>query len=437
MKWLLGALLGLSLAAAQPLEPFLDAVQDHPALVASAALVSAARAQLDAVYEPLSLNASGNYTRLDLDLPEAPPGQDVPEVPENLVGLTLGASFRPFVFGDLSDLAQQRRIELERAELSYRETLASLETQALEAAANVQLAEVSLRLSETALELAEQVLAVTRTRLGRGAATESDLRDAQQRVLEAQNAQASAQANVEIARRSLKTLVGEVDAPALPELRRVTGTPPAVDQARLDLALAEVGISRAERALYPTAQASYTWPLNDEKSELSLSLESRTLQPSVTYSYANPKQGAAGFSAPEGVPASALKGSFTVGVSVEISPEAFAALEAAQARAAASAQGLKAALDNAELSALSVETAYQNALRTLSFARVGVDDAEAALADIQTRLELGLATDLDVAQARFALTQARVNLFSARSSLLQAVLEGYRSYAIPPSEVLP
>ncbi|CAN5880969.1 hypothetical protein BH24DEI2_BH24DEI2_25140 [soil metagenome] len=420
---------------AQRVLQFLAAVQNHPVVRAQAALVAAARAQLEAVYSPVSFNASGNYTRLNLDIPEAPPGQEpgqeTPDLPNNLVGLNLGANFRPFVFGDTADLARSRQIDLAKVELGYTETLSALQAQALGAAAQVTVAEESLNLATESRTLTESALAATRIRQTKGAAAESEVRALELQLREADNRLSSAGANLAIARRSLVNLVGETEAPGLVRLEPVTGTPPDVRRAALDLELARVGAGGAGRALYPTAQASYTWPLGDEKSELALSLESRTLQPGVSYSYANPRQGAAGFSAPEGVPASVLKGSFTVGVALNISPETYGAVQAADARVVAAAAGLSAALDNADITALSLQANYETAQLGLELAQQGVTDAVTTLQDVRARLRLGLATEFEVSQARFALTQTRLNERSAELNLLQATLDSYRTYAVP------
>jgi len=440
MRLLLILFFSFTVAQGQSLEVFLRALETHPGVQASAALIGAAQAQLDAVYTPVGFEMSGNYTRLNLDLPEPPPEQESPDIPENLVGLNLSASFRPFVFGDLSDLAEQRRLELYRAQLSYRETLSNLQTQALESLGSLRLAQTSVALAQEGVSLAETVLETTQTRLIRGAASDADLRGAQQRLREAQNNLLNAEANAEIVEQGLRNLVGDIALPesVMPELFAGTlkTSPPDVARAQLDLTLAKVGVTNAERAFYPTAQASYTWPLEDEKSELSLSIESRTLQPRIGYSYANPKQSTAGFSAPEGVPSTALKGSFTVGVSVNVSPENVGALQAAQARVSASEAGLKAAQDSADLNRLSLDNAFENAVRNEAFAELSLRDAERNLEDAETRVELGLATDLDLLQATFALNQSKLNLLSAQQSLLQARLSYFRSYAVPPSEAL-
>ena len=428
---LLGAQTQTSQAEAQTLSKFLATVQNHPAVRAQAALLAAAQAQLDVVYSPVSFSASANYTLLALDLPEAPPGEESPDIPSNLVGFSLGTSFRPFVFGDTADLAQTRRLELEKARLAYLETLSALETQALGAAAQVAVAEESLVLATEGHALAESALTATRSRQTRGAAGESEVRVLELQLREAESRLASALANLDLARRSLVNVVGEVKAPGIVRLEPISGTLPEVQRAQLDLALARVGVAGTERALYPTAQGSYTVLLGDDKSELSVSVESRTLQPGLTYSYANPKQGAAGFSAPEGVPASALKGSFTVGVALNISPEAFGALEAAEARVVAAEAGLRATLDNAELTALSLQNALQTARLGLELARQTVADAGATLQDANTRRGLGLATDLEVSQAELTLTQARLSERSAELNLLEAALDTYRTYAVP------
>lgn len=437
---LLSLVTPLSFAQEESLAAFLAALETHPGVRASVALVQAAQVQLDAVYEPVGFEMSGNYTRLNLDLPEPPPGQETPDIPENLVGLNLSASFRPFVFGDLNDLAEQRRLELYRAQLSYRETLSNLQVQALEALSSVRLAQSSVTLFQESLSLAESVLETTNIRLARGAASEADLRGARQGVREAENRLLNAEANLDLAERSLRSLVADAPIPEdVPDdlfAATLTVTSPEIARAELDFTLAKVGVQSAQRAFYPTAQASYTWPLSDDNSELSLSIESRTLQPRIGYSYANPKQTTAGFSAPEGVPSDALKGSFTVGVSVNVSPENVGALQAAQARVVASEAGLQAARDSAELNRLSLDNAFENARRNEAFAELSLQHAERSFEDTQTRVDLGLATELERLQAAFALSQSKLNVFSAQQDLLRARLSYYRSYAVPPSEAL-
>lgn len=461
MKRLLTLALFFSLALAQEaeglqnLKSFLGTLQTHPAIVASASLVSASRAQRDAVYFPVSGELSGGYNRLFVDTTDAtlPPGFEESEL-SNAFQFSATARFRPFVFGDIADLAKQREIDLAKSQLSYRETLASLEAQALEAAAQVGLAQSSYELAKEALDLSASVLSITETRLEKGAASDADLRTAQANLLEAQNSLRSAELNLELARRGLANLVGEANLGEMPKLEPVTGTLPDVSRAQLDAQLASVGVGNSQRGLFPVGQVSYTLPIAHEEtvtdalgnesqqkavnSELSLSLESRTLQPSLSYSYQNPKQTVAGFAAqPQlGLGLADLQGSLSIGVSLSISPDALAQLEAANAQLNAAQARLQATQDGAAITELTLNNNLETSQLKLELAKAQLANAELALDDSQKRLELGLATELDLKQAELALTQAKLAQLSANFSYLQAVLATYRSYAIPVSEAL-
>ncbi len=447
--------LGLSLAFAQDLGSFLAKLQTHPAILANQALLDASKAQRDAVYFPVSGQLSGGYNRLFVDTTNAtlPPGFDESEL-SNAFQFSATASFRPFVFGDIADLAKQREIDLLKTQLSYRETLASLEAQALEAAAQLKLAESSVDLAQEASDLSASVLAITETRLAKGAASDADLRTAQIKLLEAQNGLKSAELNLELARLGLKNLVGDASLSDLPTLEPVSGSLPDVIRAQLDLDLAGVGMGNSQRGLFPVGQLSYTLPIAHEEtvtdafgnesqqkavnSEIAFSLESRTLQPSLSYSYQNPKQTVAGFAAqPQlGLGLADLQGSLSIGVSLSISPDAIAQVQAASAQQEATKARLEATMASAELSRLSLANALETSHLALELARHQLDNAQLAFEDSQKRLALGLATELDLKQAELALTQAKLGQLSANFSYLQAVLATYRSYAIPVSEAL-
>jgi outer membrane protein TolC len=445
----------LGLSSAQDLSDFLTALQKHPAVLASKALVNASQSQLDAVYFPVSGELTAGYNRLSVDTEglTLPANFDENEF-KNGVQFSATATFRPFVFGDIADLAGQRELDLKRNQLSFRQTLANLEAQALEAALQVQVAENALLLAQQAQSLSSSVLEITQTRLAKGAATKTDLLNSEQNLFEAQNQVKSAELQLALAQQGLNNLVGSVRLTDMPQLEPVTGTLPAVIQAQLDLALAQIGRGNSERGLYPVGQLSYTLPIRGEEtvtdamgnstqqqtvnSELAFSIESRTLQPSLKYSYQNPKQTVAGFAAqPQlGLDLADLQGSLTIGVSLSISPEAIAALQAADARLAAAQAGLVAAQDNATLSELSLQNALETSRLGLQLSEQALANASLNLDNTKERSQLGLATELDVQQAALALTQSKLSQLTAKLSYLQAVLNTYRSYAIPVSEAV-
>ena len=447
MRWLLALVISGTFSQAQDLSSFLAAVQQHPAIIANQSVLQANRLRFEAVYFPVSLEVNGAYNRLWVDTSNAllPPGFDSSEL-ENFLQFSAGLSFRPFVFGDISDLAAQRELDLRRAQLAFAETLSALEVQAIEAALRVQLAQKAVALAESAKALADSGLAVSQTRFALGAATEADLRASELRVLDAEYRLQSALANEELAEQGLRNLVGALTLDELPQLEPVTGLAPDVWRAMLDVELAQVGLRNSERALYPVAQLSYTVPVvtldGEERkvnSEIALSLESRTLQPRLSYSYQNPKQSVAGFSAPPGtgLSLSDLEASLSIGLSLTISPDGVSGLWAAQAQLAAAEAGLQASIDSAVLTEHSLQNAIAEAQRSLRLARLELENARLNLLDSELRQASGLVTQLEVDQAAFALQQAELTVFSALLELQSSILATYRSYAIPVSEVLP
>jgi outer membrane protein len=426
----------------QELEIFLAAVKTNPAIVANRNLVAAAEAQLTAAYSPVSVTAQGNYTTGSYSFPEGVPQEVQDNIPTQTGGFSVGATLRPFVFGDLGDLAEQRRVAVEQAKLSYQQTLADLEAQAIEAAANVQLAALSVTLAQTGQDIAGAALESTRIRFERGAASEAELRAAEERLEGATNQLQNAEAGVALAQQGLALLVGDATLNALPTLAPAQGTPPDVRQAEYNLALANLGIGSSNRAFIPTVQASLAVPLDDEKSEFNFSLESRTLQPTITYKYDNPK-GSVGQGVPiprvEGFPdlgADDVNLAFSVGVSATISAEQFSNLDAANAQLAAAQAGLSGAQERASLTALTLSNSYQTAVRSLQLAQLTLSNAQSNLSETQAREEAGLTVSLETDQATLAVSQAELGVFSAEIEVLKAILSTYRSYALPVSETL-
>jgi outer membrane protein len=432
----------LSLGQAQDLASFLAAVKNNPVIAANQSLVAAAEAQLTAVYSPVSATVQGNYTGASYTLPENIPAEAAENIPDQSGGFSVGATFRPFVFGDLADLAEQRRVALEQAKLTYQQTLADLEVQALTAAANLQLAQASLDLAQTGRDLAQAALNSTQTRFEKGAASEAEVRAAQERLSSAENQLVNAESGVTLAQQGLQLLVGDATLETLPSLPLLEGTPPDVRQAEYNIILANLGISSSNRAFIPTAQASLAVPLDDGKSEFDFSLESRTLQPTVTYKYDNPK-GTVGQGVPipriDGFPelgADDINVVFSVGVSATISVEQFNNLDAANAQLAAAQAGLVGAQERANLTALTLSNSYQTAVRGLELAKLTLSNAQSTLSETQTREEAGLAVGLETEQATLAVKQAELSVFSAEIDVLKAILASYQTYATPISETL-
>ncbi|MGL4611533.1 MAG: TolC family protein [Trueperaceae bacterium] len=430
------------LVHAQDLITFLAAVKKNPAITANQQLVAAAEAQLAAVYSPISGTVQGNYTGASYTLPNGLPEEVTKMLPDQTGGFSIGATLRPFVFGDIADLAQRQRIALEQTKLTYQQTLADLEVQALEAAANVQIAQAALELAQTAKDLAQSALDSTETRFTKGGATEAEVRAAEESLRSAEHQVQTAEAGVALAQQSLELIVGGVTLEILPQLPLIEGTPPDVKQAEYNISLAKLGMTTSNRAFVPTAQASLAVPLNDEKSEFDFSIESRTLQPTITYKYDNPK-GSVGLGVPipsvDGFPelgGDDINVVFSVGISATISVEQFSNLDAAKAQLAAAEAGLVGARDRALLTALSLNNTYQTATSNLELAKLTLSNTESALRETNSRAEAGLAIPLESDQATLAVTQAKLGVFTAEIDVLKAILATYTSYATPISETL-
>jgi hypothetical protein len=230
-----------------------------------------------------------------------------------------------------------------------------------------------------------------------------------------------------VAKLGLVALVGDVIIPEPTALVPVVGRFPEVLRQELDVALAAVGLQNAERSLWPVVQAGYSW-YPDERSSLSVSIESRTLQPRLGYSYQGPGRA---------FPQDQLRSSFQIGVAVEISPEAIGARQAAERNLQAAQAGLRAAELAAQSRAAALQEAVVQAQRALALAERGVAVAAADLAEAERREALGLSTAIERQQRFLAYSQARLARDSAELELTRRILDTYRAYAQPLSEVLP
>ncbi|HZJ09338.1 MAG TPA: TolC family protein, partial [Trueperaceae bacterium] len=185
--------------------------------------------------------------------------------------------------------------------------------------------------------------------------------------------------------------------------------------------LAELAPRGAQRALLPTAQAGYSWNLGDHDT-LSVSIESRTLQPNVSFSHE--AQGRA-------FPQTEIRGALTVGVAWSLSPEAFAALDAAEAQLEAARLGLEATRQGAELQTRALANALAQAERAEVLAENRYADARARLEESRARVEVGIAAPLELQSDALSLTRAQVDLHAARLSVLRSTLDLYEFYALP------
>jgi|SRR5690625_300182 len=439
----------------EELRVFLEGVRSHPGARAAEAALQAAGYQLDAAWDPVQFELSGAYTSLDVDsdflermelLRQTPPemlpdGVDLEDIPADFVsdGAVMNASltFRPFPYGDFADLVDQRQFALLLSRLDYQESLAGLEAQAISLALSNQLASRGVELAGQALELSEEALQVARTRFERGAATERDVREAQAGLLEAQTALTDAEADLELARNSLRSLVGDVPVPDLAGLNLgiPTATPLSVQRSAIQARQAELGVRGARRNMIPVAQAGYTLNVSDEAS-VEFAIESRTLQPSVSYNF-QPQLGPVyGESAAQALADNPVQGSFHIGVSVSLSPGDRDELRAAELQAQAAQSGYEAAVQRAQLEFDSLVAALEESIRAEEVAAVRLHNAQLALEEAQVQLDAGVGIPLEVQSTALELSQAHLNHASTRQQVVQNILAFYEFYGIPLSEAL-
>jgi outer membrane protein len=349
--------------------------------------------------------------------------------------VTLQLLLRPFLVGDLADLGDQRRLETERAELQARETRAVLESQAVRAALGVWLTDLAVLLAEDGLALAELAESGSRRRAEVGGASAVDVGRAELARREAAAGVQDARRQLDLATARSASLTGDARLDGPFELAPVVGVPPDLIRAALDLALAEIGARSAQRGLLPTVQAGYSWLLDDGAS-VTLGLESRTLQPAVSFS----SGGAAGGGLPDFVPEGAaptVRGAFSIGIAWTLSPQAYLESDAVQRQLEAAAAGLRVAHDQARLNQRALEAALATSAMRIELALFDLELAALERDAADARFAAGAASEIERLQAHLVWRQAVLAHARARLDHLGAVLDTYITYAIPLSEVLP
>lgn len=416
--------------SANSLVVFLEAVKGHPGVKAAKANLNAAEANLSQAFDPVALEGNATYGRLQKQPKTEQPNEK--NLVEDVVRFSASLSFRPFPYGDIGDLVSQRKLDMEKNRLDYREMLTNLEVQALEAASNVQLAQEALILAQEAFNLSEKALQSTQVRFKKGAANQRELRESEKGLVEAEKFLADAKANLALALLSLKSLVGEVDTPNLLEFSEPLGEPLEVLRARINIDLVSISVGSAWRDIYPTLQACYDWGV-DNKTTLSASIETRTLQPKISILYDGASQGVTqcGFSQ-----AAKIDNLFSIGISMNISPGTFDQLSSVNEQQQVAEEALAAAISSAELKHATLARDLEQALRQLHLAAVEFEHAQKVLSETKIRQEAGLSIPLETQQAAVELTEANLDLQSAKQAKLSKQLAFYKFYAIPPSEVL-
>jgi len=421
----------VAVAASAQAQGFFAPLENHPSLLQARLGLEAAQAQLRATLSPVSFQVQGGLSFFEVKPPPGPPTCPNPlnpqcaALPTDGRQFTLGLTLTPFPFGDVSDAVNQAALGVEQAVLGLRQARTQLEAQAVEAALRVRLAEAGLEVARLGVRLAQASLEATRLRVSRGAASPSEVRQAEASLRQAASQQDEAERNLALARQSLFDLIG-LESASPPRLAVPgQGVPPQVRQAELQLANAQIAYDRALRGVLPVLQGSYTRNTS-ENDALSVSINSRTLQPSLSYTNQSP-----GRSAPQ----DRIAGTLQIGLSANIAFGVLDALEAAQKQVDAARQALEAARRNSKLQEDLLRSALQTAEQNLANALQARTDAERSLAEARERERLGLASPLASLQAELALAQARLGVEQAEQSRMQRILDLYRFLALPPSEV--
>ncbi len=400
-------------------------LKEHPLRLQAEAGLRAAQRSLEAQAPLLSLNLQGNYARFGY---ECTPESLCETLPETAQGLTVALVLTPFPFGDAEDGVRRARIALRRAELAYRRTLTALQAQAVAAYGRYQEALLAQAVAEKGLVLAQKTLEAAKARQ----ATPREIREAELALKEAQNRLAEAQQGVALARQAAEGLV-DLEA-SLPEIPPPQGRMPLrLEEARLGLAEAEVAYSAAQRNLLPTVQGSLSFYPN-ERDAVSLSLSSRTLQPTLAYTRQDPARSATPV---PGVGRYRRTEEAQLSLSLTLSPALFAALDAAKAQVQAAQRALQAEKTQAQLQEATLRNALHNAEAALALARLREEAARQTLEEAKKRLDLGLESPLGVLQAELGLLQAELARLQAENTRRNRILELYQFYGEILPEVMP
>lgn len=438
MKRLLMLLALGSLGLAQN---FYAPLENHPSLLQARYALEAALAQSRATESPVNLNLQGGLGGSQLG-PKDPVCSETPS-PSNafrqalLCGdlsdsqksfsLSLGVMVIPY--GDVGDAVFQARAGIEQAKLGLAQARTQLQTQTLETAYRIRLAQTALEVARVGERLARTGLEAAKLREARGATNPSEVRQSEAQLRQAQFQVSDAERNLALAQNTLRDLLGNPGAvPDIPPLPQPQD-PPAVLQAQFQLLQAQINMGKAERAVLPVLQASYT-NFPSATQSWSVGIDSRTLQPSLSFNYQDPN-------ASRTPPQDRIQATWRIGISANISFGLLDGLEAARKQLEAARQNLEAARKNGKLQEDSLKSGLAAADQNLQIAQTALADAEKSLAEARERERLGLSSPLATLQAELGLAQARLGLEQASLSRLSRILDLYRFYGLPLSEVNP
>lgn len=405
-----------SVSSAASLEDFLLKTEQVPSVQSAKVGVSAALAQLRANQGRLDLGVQGGYGGTEFS--GLPAGADPWQYGKQLSAtLTL----RPILYGDVADAEMRAKNTLQQAQNGLRFTRAAAQTQALLGVYQVKVAKEGVVSSEKGLVLAKTLLAVAQVQRDRGLNTATDLQSAEQSVREAQERYTSAQENLQLANLSLSVWVGETQLDRFPDLQIPSGKTSEEDSAEIQLKNAQMILNQAERSVLPTLSANYTYNASD-RTGISLSLESRTLQPKLNVAFSDPKQSTSSLSPEQ---------SFQLGAVFSWGPAVGDAYLSAQEQFRSAVLNLESAHRNASLTRENLTVRLEQAKRNLALKQASLELAQKKLEQSLERQKLGLVSPLVPLQAQTEQSAAEVALSSAQMDALGRLLDFYRTYGQP------
>ena len=416
-------------AAPMSLAQFFAPLQNYPSLVQARLALQAAQTQQGSANFPISGSVSGQVADIiNADDPPALCGTSpltvltLPCAPVTGVTSILNLSVRatPLPVGDTAARQQQAALATEQARLGYNAALASLETQALLAAQRVRLSLSSVIFAKQALDAAQLALQAVQNRVTAGGATGTDLAQAQLALSQAQNGAVQAQENLTLARAALQDLTGSGEAPELPAVTPpASGTPASTIQAQLALRRARIIQAQTNWNALPNVQAGYTHYTSDTAG-VGLSLDSRSLAPAVTFSYA-----------PRLPPLNRVRDQVSLGINFDASASSLSAPGLAQSAVDQAQAALDAARRQAELQLSGLNTALAQAQRSRALAQQALALTQQQQQNAASRQAIGLSAPLEVAQASAAAYQAQLALSQAQLNETDAALKFYPFFAMP------
>lgn len=319
------------------------------------------------------------------------------------------------------------------AQAMYEESVGDVSLQVAQAYLDAALAEETAGIVAASVELAQAHLAQVQLQLDAGTASELDVLRADVELANLQPQLAQARNARDLAASNLKRLVNlpaESEVTLTTTLAAGAGELPAVGAAALP-ALAEASPLLARRASVRAARAQVE--IREEQEDIARSAFLPTLQLQGNFS----RQ-----AFPSGMFPSGGDWQDDWNVGLALSWPLFQGFRRKAELDAAQAQVRQAELQEAQLHE-GVRLEYDRALRELERARLQTEAAGRTVSQAQRVYELtelrfgqGVATQLDVSDARLALQQARLNEVTAYHDYYLALATAQRALGLPVAEVV-